>query len=89
MSFVSFPTDPNIMNQEQLNKLKENYVEMIIDSMDMDCLVQFAFDSILDGIRDWDEEDVKEEILDAYDEEMWQDMSDFATQSGQYEEVSQ
>ena len=70
MSFVSFPTDPNIMNESDLFTLKENYVNMIIDGMDMDSLVQFAFDSIMDNIKDWDEEDVKEEVLDLYDEEM-------------------
>ena len=70
MSFVSFPTDPNIMNPEQLNQLKENYINMIIDGMDMDSLVQFAFDNMFNNIKDWDEEDVKEEVLDLYDEEM-------------------
>ena len=83
MSFVSFPTDPNIMNAEQLNKLKESYIEMILDGMDMDTLVQFAFDSMFDNIKDWDEEDVKEEVLDLYDEEMWQDLSEVATSSEQ------
>jgi hypothetical protein len=70
MSFVSFPTDPNIMNPEQLNQLKENYINMIIDGMDMDSLVQFAFDNMFNNIKDWDEEDVKEEVIDLYDEEM-------------------
>ena len=74
MSFVSFPTDPNIMNPEQLNKLKESYIEMILDGMDMDSLVQFAFDNIMDNIKDWDEDDVKEEILECYDEEMLNDL---------------
>ena len=55
MSFVSFPTDPNIMNPEQLNQLKENYINMILDGMDMDTLVQFAFDSMFDNRdRDWE-----------------------------------
>jgi len=36
--------------------------------------VQCAFDSMFDNIKDWDEEDVKEEVLDLYDEEMWQDL---------------
>jgi len=76
MSFVSFPTDPNIMNQEQLNTLKENYTNMIVDGMDTDTLVQFAFDSIMDSIKDWDEVDLKEEVLDLYDDEMWKDLSE-------------
>ena len=74
MSFVSFPTDPNIMNQQQLNQFKENYTNMIIDGMDMDSLVQFAFDNIMDNLKEWDEEDIKSEILECYDEEMLEDL---------------
>ena len=70
MSFVSFPTDPNIMNQEQLDQLKENYCEMIIDGMDMDCLVQMCHDLLMDAYKDCSEDDIKEEILDLYDMEM-------------------
>ena len=70
MSFVSFPTDPNIMNNEQLNQLKENYANTIIDGMDMDTLCQMAFDMLMDAYKDCTEEDIKEEIVDLYDEEM-------------------
>ena len=76
MSFVSFPTDPNIMNQEQLNTLKENYANLIVDGMDMDCLVQFAFDSIMNDMEKWDEVDVKEEVLYLYDDEVWKDLQE-------------
>jgi di/tripeptidase len=70
MSFVSFPTDPNIMNNEQLNQLKENYANMIIDGMDMDSLCQMAFDMLMDAYKDCTEEDIKEEVLDLYDKEL-------------------
>ena len=70
MSFVSFPTDPNIMNADQLFALKENYANMIIDGMDMDSLCQMAFDLLLDAYKDCSEDDMKEEIVDLYDEEM-------------------
>jgi hypothetical protein len=70
MSFVSFPTDPNIMNDSELLQLKENYANMIIDGMDMDSLCQMAFDLLLDAYKDCSEDDIKEEILDLYDEEM-------------------
>jgi len=70
MSFVSFPTDPNIMNESDLFQLKENYANMIIDGMDMDSLCQMAYDYIMGGIKDWSEDDVKEEIVDLYDEEV-------------------
>jgi len=74
MSFVSFPTDPNIMNADQLFALKENYINMIIDGMDMDSLCQMAFDLLLDSYKDCSEDDMKEEILDLYDEEMLNDL---------------
>ena len=70
MSFVSFPTDPNIMNDSELLQLKENYINMIIDGMDMDSLCQMAFDLLLDSYKDCSEDDMKEEIVDLYDEEM-------------------
>ena len=74
LSFLSFPTDPNIMNKEQLNQFKENYTNMILDGMDMDSLIQFAFDNIMDNLKEWDEEDIKSEILECYDEEMLNDL---------------
>ena len=70
MSFVSFPTDPNIMNDSELLQLKENYANMIIDGMDMDSLCQMAFDLLLDAYKDCTEEDIKEEVIDLYDEEV-------------------
>ena len=70
MSFISFPTDPNIMNNEQLTKLKENYAEMIIDGMDMDDLMQMCYDMLMDAYQDCSEDDIKEEIIDLYDEEV-------------------
>ena len=74
MSFVSFPTDPNIMNDSELLQLKENYINMIIDGMDMDSLCQMAFDLLLDSYKDCSEDDMKEEIVDLYDEEMLEDL---------------
>ena len=57
------------MNKEQLVQFKLNYAEMLVDGMDMDTLITFAIESIEQNIKDWDEDDVKEEILDYYDEE--------------------
>ena len=74
MSFVSFPTDPNIMNESDLQQLKENYANMIIDGMDVDSLCQMAFDLLMDAYKDCSEDDMKEEIIDLYDEEMLEDL---------------
>ena len=74
MSFISFPSDPNIMNKEQLAQFKLNYAEMIVDGMDMSSLITFAVESIEQNIKDWDEDDVKSEILDYYGEETLMDL---------------
>jgi len=70
MSFVSFPTDPNIMNNEQLNQLKENYANMIVDGMDLDDMCQMCFDMLMDAYKDCTEEEIRGEIVDLYDEEV-------------------
>ena len=74
MSFISFPTDPNVMNAKQLEQFKLNYAEMIVEGMDMDTLITFAVESIELNIKDWDEDDVKSEILDYYGEETLMDL---------------
>ena len=62
------------MNSKQLDQLKLNYAEMIVEGMDMDTLITFAVESIEQNIKDWDEDDVKSEILDYYGEETLMDL---------------
>ena len=49
---------------------------MIVDGMDMNTLITFAVESIEQNMKDWDEEDVKSEILDLYDEETWESLQE-------------
>ena len=74
MSFVSTFDHTNSMtdsklNAKQLDKLKANYANLIVDGMDMDTLITFAVESIEQNIKNWDEDDVKSEILDYYGDE--------------------
>ena len=62
------------MTPEQLDKLKDNYANLIVDGMDMNSLITFAVESIVQNIETWDEEDVKAEILDNYGEETLKDL---------------
>ena len=55
------------MNADELFALKENYINMIIDGMDMDSLCQMAFDLLLDSYQDVTEDQLIEEIKDLYD----------------------
>ena len=74
MSFVSHITDPNIMNKEQLQQFKYNYCEKIIEDMDLNTLMTLAHDLLMDSYDKCSEEEIKEEILDLYDEEMLNDL---------------
>ena len=62
------------MNEAELFALKENYANHIIDGMDVDSLAQMAYDLLLDAYKDCTEDDIKEEILDLYDEETLSDL---------------
>ena len=57
------------MNKEQLAQFKYNYCERIIEDMDMDTLMQLAHDLLMDAYDKCSEEEIKEEILDLYDDE--------------------
>ena len=56
------------MNDFELFELKENYVNHIIDGMDMDTLVQLAHDFLMDEYEKMSEDEMIEEIKDLYDE---------------------
>ena len=58
-----------MMNDAELLQLKENYINMIIDGMDVDSLCQMAFDLLLDSYQDCTEDQMIEEIKDLYDED--------------------
>ena len=57
------------LTTKQLDQLKSNYAELIVEGMDMDTLITFAVESIEQNIKNWDEDDVKSEILDYYGDE--------------------
>ena len=56
------------MNDFELFELKENYVNHIIDGMDMDSLIQLAHDFLMDEYEKMSEDEMIEEIKDLYDE---------------------
>ena len=74
MSFISFPTDPNTMNREQLDLFKANYASLIVDGMDTRTLEQLAMEMVQQDMTHWSEQDVKDEILDHYGEETLMDL---------------
>ena len=62
------------MNNEQLAQFKYNYCERIIEDMDMDTLMTLAHDLLMDAYQSCSEQEIKDEILDLYDEEILEDL---------------
>ena len=62
-------TTSKMMTPEELDTLKDNYAYHIVDGMDMNDLITFAVETIAHNMETWDEEEVKDDILDLYDEE--------------------
>ena len=74
MSLIKTYLHKQMMNKEQLAQFKFNYCERIIEDMDMDTLMQLAHDLLMDSYQACTEEEIKEEILDLYDEETLSNM---------------
>ena len=62
------------MTLNQIDQLKNAYAEMIVEGMDMNSLITFAVESIEQNLKDYDLNDIKEEIVDCYGEEVLSDM---------------
>lgn len=72
------------MTPEQLDQAKDRYANLIVDGMDMDDLWTFAVETLLHNMEMWDEQDLKEEVLDLYDEEIWEDLTEGTTMNVTY-----
>ena len=62
------------LSKDQTKQLAAAYCEMIIDGMDLDTLVTMCYDLLMDAYENMDPDDIKEEILDLYDEETLNDL---------------
>ena len=58
-----------------LDQIKKEYAQMVVEGMDMKLLIEFAEDTILENIKNYDYEDMKEEIEDIAGEDVWADLS--------------
>lgn len=62
------------MNNDQLARLKSNYAEMIIDGMDYKTMESMVYEVIMESFELFTEDEMKEEILSHYDEDMLNDI---------------
>ena len=63
-----------MMTLNQIDQLKNAYAEMIVEGMDMNSLITFAVEAIEQNLKDYDLNDIKEEIIDCYGEDVLSDM---------------
>jgi len=63
-----------MLTSQQLDRLIENYAERIVDDMDVKCLIQFVYDTIVTNMEHMNEEDVLNEIANVYDEDVIEEL---------------
>jgi len=63
-----------IMNEEQLSKIKDQYAEMIMENMDYKDMERLLFDVVRSDMEVANEEELRDEIVDYYGEETWEEM---------------
>ena len=63
-----------IMNQEELSNLKDQYTEMIVDGLDHKDMYRIVFDYLRSEMESVNEEELRDEIIDYYGEETWEDL---------------
>ena len=54
------------MTNDQLARLKSNYVEMIIDGMDMKTMEALVYDMLTEAYELYTEDEMKQEIFEQY-----------------------
>ena len=67
------------LNNDQFGELVQQYVEIVVDSMDLDTLVQYATEQLIAYHNEGSIDDLKED-LDNYDEELYEELVDNVTQ---------
>ena len=64
-----FWEDPDITNQMDLDTLRDNYAHHIVEGMDLDSVLELAFEYIRGNLQEYTEKELIAEIVDNYDQE--------------------
>ena len=69
-----FWEDPDITNEPNesnmdLDGLRDNYAHYIVDGLDLDSVVELAFEYIRGNLQEYTEKELIAEIVDNYDQE--------------------
>ena len=68
-----------VLNNDQQDKLIEQFVELQVDSMDMESLIEWVTDELIFQYGKLTKEELKERV-ECYDEELFDELVDNVTQ---------
>ena len=68
-----------VLNNDQQDKLGEQFVELQVDSMDMDTLLEFVTDTLIIQYGKLTKEELKERV-DTFNEGLFEELVDNVTQ---------
>ena len=57
------------LSKEQTQQLKEVFCERVVDSMDLDTLIELAFDQLIVAYKHYDQKDMQFEITDYFNDQ--------------------
>jgi len=57
------------LTSDQLVKVKEQFCLNLVDNMDLDTLIEIVHEQLMQGYDDFDQEEMKEEVVSYYGED--------------------
>ena len=69
----------NSLTSDQVQQFVENYAERMVDDMDIKCLMQFVYDSIVENLNIQSPNDILEQISCVYDDETIEELLESVT----------
>ena len=67
------------LNLTQKDELIEQYVELVVDNMDVKSMMQFITDTLKDEYNDYSDDELKCQIEYTHDEELYDELVDNVT----------
>ena len=68
------------LTDSQKNELIEQYVDIVVDNMDVKSMMQFITDTLKDEYNDYSDDELKCQIECTHDEELYDELVDNVTQ---------
>ena len=68
-----------VLNNDQQDKLIQQYVEIVVDNMDVKSMMQFITDTLKDEYNDYSDDELKCQIECTHDEELYEELVDNVT----------